>query len=92
MELKLAGSNTSPQAVSAVTALVPPAADINAVKKKRRVDFVMRGVIKRGGISRRPYSTYTVRGRENENTPKYDDAKSNREWWRSYIKVSHKID
>lgn len=37
--------------------------------------------------SRRPYSAYTKRDGEAENTPKYDDERSNREWWRFYVKV-----
>jgi hypothetical protein len=34
---------------------------------------------------RRPYSAYTTRGPE-EQTPKYDNPESNREWWRGYLK------
>jgi len=37
--------------------------------------------------SRRPYSAYTKRDGEAENTPKYDDERTNREWWRFYVKV-----
>ncbi len=37
---------------------------------------------------RRPYSAYTKRDGEAENTPKYDDERTNREWWRYYVKVN----
>ena len=37
---------------------------------------------------RRPYSAYTKRDGEAENTPKYDEERTNREWWRFYIKAS----
>lgn len=39
--------------------------------------------------TRRPYSAYTKRDGEAENTPKYDGPESNREWWRFYLKVSY---
>ena len=39
------------------------------------------------GRPRRPYSAYTKRGGEAENTPKLDAPESNREWWRFYLKV-----
>ena len=39
------------------------------------------------GRSRRPYSAYTKRAGEAENTPKYDAPESNREWWRYCVKV-----
>lgn len=37
---------------------------------------------------RRPYSAYTKRDGEAENMPKYDDERTNREWWRYYVKVN----
>lgn len=36
---------------------------------------------------RRPYSAYTQRGGE-EDTPKFDEEATQREWWRFYLKVS----
>lgn len=35
---------------------------------------------------RRPYSAYTSRGSD-ETEPKYDLPETNREWWRTYVKV-----
>ena len=35
---------------------------------------------------RRPYSAYTARGTDEEG-PKYDVPETNREWWRTYVKV-----
>ena len=36
---------------------------------------------------RRPYSAYTKKGDEEE-SPKFEAPKSNREWWRAYLKVN----
>ena len=35
----------------------------------------------------RPYSAYTRRGSEDEDTPNYVAPQTNREWWRYYVKV-----
>lgn len=35
---------------------------------------------------RRPYSAYTQRGGE-EDTPKFEEEATQREWWRYYLKV-----
>lgn len=41
----------------------------------------------RPGTARlRPYSAYTSRGSENEDTPNYVAQQTNREWWRYYAK------
>ena len=36
----------------------------------------------------RPYSAYSERGADQDQTPKFDHPATNREWWRYYLKVS----